>query len=86
MLQYKLINEYFFINTFFATRKAGKSTKGNTCCHLFVTNKGFIHIVPMKSKAKVLQAVKQFVKEIGVPKVIICNMSGEQTSVPMKKF
>jgi hypothetical protein len=40
----------------------------------------------MKSKIKVLQAVKQFAKEIGAPDAIICNMAGEQTSHPLRKF
>jgi hypothetical protein len=82
MLRYKRINEYFFVDTFFATKKkAGKSSRKNTCwCQLF------IYVVPMKSKGEVLQAVQQFAKEIGVPEAIICDMSGEQTSGPMRKI
>jgi hypothetical protein len=37
MLRYKRIDQWFFMDTFFATRKAGKSSRGNTCCQLFVT-------------------------------------------------
>jgi hypothetical protein len=82
MLRYKRINEYFFMDTFFATKKAGKSSRGHTCCQLFVTDKGFVYGVPMKSKSEVLQAVKQFAKEVGAPiasgpEAIICNMAGE---------
>jgi hypothetical protein len=40
----------------------------------------------MKSKAEVLQAVKQFAKEIDAPNAIICNMAGEQTSHTLKRF
>jgi hypothetical protein len=54
MLRYKRISEYFFMDTFFATKKAGKSSRGHTCCQLFVTDKGFVYAVPMKSKAEVL--------------------------------
>ncbi len=79
MLRYKRLDEYFFMDTFFATKKAGKSTRGNTCCQLFVTDKGFVYVVPMKRKIEVLLAVKQFAKEIGAPDAIICDMSGEQT-------
>jgi hypothetical protein len=53
MLRYKRISEYFFMDTFFATKKAGKSTRNNTCCQLFVTDKGFVYVVPLKSKANV---------------------------------
>jgi hypothetical protein len=31
----------------------------------------------MKSKIEVLQAVKQFAKEVGAPDAIICDMAGE---------
>jgi hypothetical protein len=86
MLRYKRISDYFFMDTFFATKKAGKSTRGHTCCQLFVTDKGFVYVVPMKSKAEVLQAVKQFAKEIGAPDAIICDMAGEQTSHALKRF
>ena len=64
MLRYNHISEHFFMDTFFVTKKAGKSSRGHTCCQLFVTDKGFIYVVPMKSKSEVLQAVKQFAKEI----------------------
>ena len=58
----------------------------HTCVQLFVTDKGFVHVVPMKSKAEVLQAVKQFAKEIGAPDAIICDTAGEQTSRYRKRF
>jgi hypothetical protein len=64
MLRYKRIHEYFFMDTFFATKKAEKSSRKNTCCQLFMTDKGFVYVVPMTSKSEVLQAVKQFTKEI----------------------
>lgn len=86
MLRYKRITEHFFMDTFFATQKAGKSSRGHTCCQLFVTDKGFVYVVPMKSKSEVLQAVKQFAKEIGAPDAIISDCSGEQKSHALKRF
>ena len=74
------------MDTFFATRKSGKSSRGHTCCQLFVTDKGFVYVVPMRTKSEVLQAVKQFAKEIGAPDAIICDMSHEQTSRSLRKF
>ena len=73
------------MDTFFATKKSGKSSRGHTCCQLFVTNKGFIYVIPMRTKSEVLQAVKQFAKEIGAPDAIICDMSCEQTSRSLRK-
>jgi len=86
MLRYKRINEHFFMDTFFATKKAGKSSCGHTCCQLFVTDKGFVYVVPMQSKSEVLQAVKQFAKEIGAPDAIISDALREQMLQPLCKF
>ena len=60
--------------------------QGHTCCQLFVTDKGFIYIVPMRRKSLVLQAIKQFAKEIGAPTSIIADMASEQMSQEMRKF
>ena len=48
MLRYRRITQYFFMDTFFATKKGGTLSRGNTCYQLFVTDKGFIYVVPMK--------------------------------------
>ena len=49
----------------------GTWSRGNTCCQLFVTDKGFIYVVPMKCKSEVLSAIKQFAKEVGAPDAIV---------------
>ena len=74
------------MDTFFATKKGGQSSRGHTCCQLFVTDKGFIYVVPMKRKSEVLLAIKQFAKEIGAPDSFVADMSGEQMSSEVKKF
>ena len=74
------------MDTFFATKKGGRSSRGHTCCQLFVTDKGFLYVVPMRRKSEVLQALKQFAKEIGAPTSIIADMSGEQMSHDVQKF
>ena len=86
MLRYKRIKDYFFMDTFFATKKGGRSSRGHTCCQLFVTDKGFLYVVPMRRKSEVLQALKQFAKEIDAPTSIIADMSGEQMSHDVRKF
>ena len=75
----------FFTDTFFVTSK-GKSQRGNTCAQLFVSDKGYVAIYPMKSKSEFLNALKQFCKEVGVPERLICDPSGEQTSSKVKQF
>lgn len=59
----------------FATSRAGKSECGHTCCQLFITDKGFVHVVSMQSKGKVLHVLKEFAKEVGAPDAIIIDAS-----------
>ena len=74
------------MDTFFATKKGGQSSRGHMCCQLFVTDKGFVYIIPMRRKSKVLQVIKQFAKEIGALTSIIADMAGEQMSQAVRKF
>ena len=85
MLRYKRINCAFFTDTYFVTGKA-KSTRGNTMMQLFVSDKGFVYIVPMKSRGEFHLALKMFAKEIGVPLSLILDPSGEQTSAKVTKM
>ena len=59
MLRYRRIHTYFFMDTFFASKKKTRSTRGNTCCQLFVTDKGFVYVVPMRQKSDVPKTLKQ---------------------------
>ena len=86
MLRYRRINQYFFMDTFFATKKGGTSSWGNTCCQLFVTDKGFIYVVPMKRKSEVLSAIKQFAKEVSAPDEIGSDMAREQVLQDVQQF
>jgi Reverse transcriptase (RNA-dependent DNA polymerase) len=86
MLRYKRIHTYFFMDTFFASKKKGKSSRGHTCCQIFVTDKGFIYVVPMRRRSDVMSAVKQFAKEVGAPDALVFDMSGEQTSNELRNF
>ena len=40
----------------------------------------------LKQKSEVLAATKQFVKDVGAPDAIICDMANEQQSSEMKQF
>ena len=74
------------MDMFFAMSKGRKYSCQHTCCQLFVTDKGFLYIVPMKQKSEVLQAVKQLSKEIGAPDAIVCDMSDKQMLPELKQF
>ena len=85
-IRYKRIRSVFFTDTFFATSKAGKTTRGNTITQIFVSDKGFVAVYPMKSKGEFKDALKMFCKEVGVPMTLVCDPSGEQTSKEVKHF
>ena len=86
LLIYKRIKDLVFMDTLFASKKGCQSLKGHTCCQLFVTDKRFIYLVPMKKKSEVLLPIKQFAMEIGAPDSFVADMSGEQMSSEVKKF
>jgi hypothetical protein len=71
MLRCKRIKDNFYMDTFFAIKKGGKSSRRHTCCQLFVTDKGFVYVVPMKRKGETLLAMKQFAKDIGPPDAFV---------------
>jgi hypothetical protein len=85
IVRYKQINSHFFTDTFFVTKKA-KSQRGNNCMQLFVSDKGYVYVVPMKSKSGFPLGLKQFAKEIGVPLALISDPAGEQTSKEVEKL
>ena len=47
--------------------------QGSFTCQLFVTDKGFVYVVPMKSNDEVLQYIKHFSKDVGKPEPIISD-------------
>ena len=53
---------------------------------LFVTDKGFVHVIPMRKKSEVPLALKMFAKEIGAPDAIICDADCEQISQQVRDF
>ena len=82
MLRYKRLETHFFTDTFFATKQSkmkkskkpqGLSTRGNLCMQLFVTDKGYVHVVPMKTESEVHKAYKHFFKAVGVPDAIVSD-------------
>ena len=78
MLRYRRIKEFFFMDTFYATGKAGKTTRGNSCMQVFVTDKGFTWVCPMAKEADCHKALKKFFKVIGIPDAIVCDSAKAQ--------
>ena len=74
---YKRINSQFFTDTFFATAN-GKSACGNTCCQIFIIDKGFAAVYPMDIKSQFESALHQFFKDVSVPCILVVGPSGYQ--------
>ncbi len=77
-VRYKKIKSYFFSDTLFVMGYS-KSSQGNICGQLFVSNKGFVAFYPMKRQADYFLALKQFGKDVGAPDVLVCNPHPAQT-------
>jgi hypothetical protein len=86
MMRYKHLNEYFYMDTLFATSKSKKTIRGNTCAQLFVIEKGFVYVVPMTKEADMLLAIKQFAKAVGARDALICDATKAQKSKAVKRF
>ena len=80
------MSTHLFIYTFFATKKSTKSTRGNTCCQIFVTDKSLVHVEPLRKRSDLIRALKSFAKEIGVPEATIVDGALEDNSSEVKKF
>ena len=85
MLRYRRLKTHFFSGTFFVTKKA-VSTRGNTCMQMYVSDKGFVFVAPMKSKSEFIDSLRMFAKEVGVPYALVVDPAGEQTSSKVKLF
>ena len=53
---------------------------------IFVSDKGFVYVILMKTKGEFPEALKFFCKVIWVPVALIMDPSGEQSSKAVKKF
>ena len=80
MLRYPRITSDLFINTFFASKKSWKSSRGYSCCQLFVAPFGHIMGIPMIDKKghNVAIAMKIYFKYIGFPLDLISDGAREQ--------
>ena len=60
MLRCKRLESVFFTDTMFVTKH--KSTRGNKCCQVFVSDKSYIAVYPMKSQSEFETALHRFCK------------------------
>ncbi len=63
-----------------------KSSRGNICAQLFVSDKGFVAIYLMQHQRDYFLAFRQFAKEVGAPEVLVCSPHPTQTQRKVKEF
>ena len=52
---------------------------------LFVSDTGYMFVYPMTLKTEIVNAVKAFAKQIGVPTYLILDTEGTETSKELNK-
>ena len=72
MLRYRRVKSQFFTDTFFVTAKA-RSTQGYTHMQIFVSDKDFVKVNPMKSLTEYLSALRQLAKGVEAPDILVVN-------------
>ena len=85
MLRYRRIKSHFFTDTFFVTKEE-KSTWGHTSMQIFVSDKGFVKVYPMKLQSDYPEALGQFAKDVGAPEILVCDPHPSQKSFEVKDF
>ena len=84
MLRYRRLQSVFYTDTMFARKY--KSTRGNSCCQLFVSDKGFIAVYPMKSQDEFTTALHWFCKQVGVPVDLIVDGFSAEKKPEVRRF
>jgi hypothetical protein len=73
------------MDTLFATKMA-KSMRGHTCAQIFVSDKDFVALYPMKKESEYFLALKEFAKDVGAPGVLVCDWAKTQKKQEVRDF
>ena len=84
MLRYKRLKSVFFTDTLLAL--STKSTRGNTYAQIFVSDKGYVAVYPMKSQSEFQNALHWFCKEVGVPSTLVMDGHRAQKNLETRRF
>ena len=72
----KLRNQKFYTDTLFGRCK---SISNNTCAQIFANESYFVKAYPMEKKSLAGQALRQFVRDYGIPEQLTSDGASEQT-------
>ena len=84
MLRYRRLKSTFFTDSMFANKY--KSLRQNTCCQVFVSDRSYIAVYPMRSQEEFSTALHWFCKQVGVPSTLVADAHKAQTSYKIKRF
>ena len=84
MLRYRRLQSVFFTDTMFALKH--QSTRRNVCCQVFVSDKGFVAVYPMKSQKEFPTALHWFCKQVGVPDSLVADGHRSLQSGEVRRF
>ena len=73
MLRYKHIMTPIFMDTMYASRKAGKSYRGFSCVQVFASEFGWMRVHLMRSEKEIHLSLKALFKDVGVPHPLIAD-------------
>ena len=74
------------MDTLFTTKSGGKSSRGNYATQLFITDKGYVCVIPMKSELDDPKALRLFARRVSAPEAIICDSARAQKSTEVRQF
>ena len=90
ILRYRRIASFFYTDCFFVTNKQGQrkamSTRAFTFMKLFVSDKGYVFVVPMHSTSEFPNALLLFAKEVGVPMYLITDPNPSHKPKEVRHF
>ena len=85
MLCYQWIKSTFFTDTLFATKQA-KSTHGNICAQVYISDKGFLALYPMRDVKSFPLSLKEFAMDVGALEILVCDPHPSQKSCKVQEF
>jgi hypothetical protein len=74
-LENKYLNTKVYSDTMF---HSVKSAHGNNCAQIFVTSEGFATGKPMASKGDAYEALEDFCRNVGIPKLLVTDQAKEE--------
>ena len=84
ILSCERLDEHFFADSFYQTKKAKKSSRCNECCQLCSDATQLILVVPSECEDEVIFVINKFAKETKAPYEIIMDDSRKEKSQKTK--